>query len=227
VTFEWLEGRPAAPDPLPVDEWRSLRTDDGVEFDREIEVDASTISPQVTWGTTPGMVAPVTGEVPEPRTEGEERALRYMDLAPGRLLHVPGDEPGHTEPGRALRVDLQPQLRGPAGARRPDPPRLAGDGGRGRGRGPLRGHPRLGAGDRLMEPIQVIEGGVTALLRDDVDTDQIMPKQFLKRVERTGYGEFLFYDWAKEPGCELPHNPILATGRNFGCGSSREHAPWG
>ena len=78
-----------------------------------------------------------------------------------------------------------------------------------------------------MEPIQVIEGGVTALLRDDVDTDQIMPKQFLKRVERTGYGEFLFYDWAKEPGWELPHNPILATGRNFGSGSSREHAPWG
>src|SRR2546421_13000773 len=77
-----------------------------------------------------------------------------------------------------------------------------------------------------MEPIQVIEGGVTALLRDDVDTDQIMPKQFLKRVERTGFGEFLFYDWAKEPGWELPHNPILAAGRNFGCGSSREHAPW-
>ena len=92
VTFEWLEGRPAAPDPLPVDEWRSLRTDDGVEFDREIEVDASTISPQVTWGTTPGMVAPVTGEVPEPRTEGEERALRYMDLAPGTpIREIPLD----------------------------------------------------------------------------------------------------------------------------------------
>ena len=62
--------------------------------------------------------------------------------------------------------------------------------------------------------------------RDDVDTDQIMPKQFLKRVERTGFGEFLFYDWAKEPGWDLPRNPILVTGRNFGCGSSREHAPW-
>jgi 3-isopropylmalate/(R)-2-methylmalate dehydratase small subunit len=62
--------------------------------------------------------------------------------------------------------------------------------------------------------------------RGDVDTDQIIPKQFLKRVERTGFGEFLFYDWAKEPGWELPRNPILATGRNFGCGSSREHAPW-
>src|SRR5438132_6976858 len=54
-----------------------------------------------------------------------------------------------------------------------------------------------------------------------------MPKQFLKRVERSGFGEFLFYDWAKEPGWELPPNPILVTGDNFGCGSSREHAPWG
>ena len=62
--------------------------------------------------------------------------------------------------------------------------------------------------------------------RDDVDTDQIIPKQFLKRVERTGFGEFLFYDWAKEPGWDLPSNPILVAGRNFGCGSSREHAPW-
>ncbi|MGZ4260726.1 MAG: 3-isopropylmalate dehydratase small subunit, partial [Solirubrobacteraceae bacterium] len=56
--------------------------------------------------------------------------------------------------------------------------------------------------------------------------DQIIPKQFLKRVERTGFGEFLFYDWAKEPGWELAKNPILLAGRNFGCGSSREHAPW-
>jgi 3-isopropylmalate/(R)-2-methylmalate dehydratase small subunit len=77
-----------------------------------------------------------------------------------------------------------------------------------------------------MEPVRVIEGGVSVLHRADVDTDQIIPKQFLKRVERTGFGEFLFYDWAKEPGWELPKNPILATGRNFGCGSSREHAPW-
>ena len=62
--------------------------------------------------------------------------------------------------------------------------------------------------------------------RADVDTDQIIPKQFLKRVERTGFGEFLFYDWAQEPGWDLPANPILAAGPNFGCGSSREHAPW-
>jgi 3-isopropylmalate/(R)-2-methylmalate dehydratase small subunit len=78
-----------------------------------------------------------------------------------------------------------------------------------------------------MEPVRVISGGVSSLLRDDVDTDQIMPKQFLKRVERTGFGEFLFYDWAKEPGWDLPRNPILVAGHNFGCGSSREHAPWG
>ena len=77
-----------------------------------------------------------------------------------------------------------------------------------------------------MDPVRTISGGVTALDRSDVDTDQIIPKQNHKRVERTGFGEFLFYDWAKEPGWELPRNPILATGRNFGCGSSREHAPW-
>jgi 3-isopropylmalate/(R)-2-methylmalate dehydratase small subunit len=77
-----------------------------------------------------------------------------------------------------------------------------------------------------MRQVTVIEGGVSVLDRDNVDTDQIIPKQFLKRVERTGFGEFLFYDWAKEPGWELPVNPILATGRNFGSGSSREHAPW-
>jgi 3-isopropylmalate/(R)-2-methylmalate dehydratase small subunit len=77
-----------------------------------------------------------------------------------------------------------------------------------------------------MEPVRVIDGAVSVLDRNDVDTDQIIPKQFLKRVERTGFGEFLFHDWAKQPGWELPSNPILATGRNFGCGSSREHAPW-
>jgi 3-isopropylmalate/(R)-2-methylmalate dehydratase small subunit len=77
-----------------------------------------------------------------------------------------------------------------------------------------------------MEPISTIAGRVSVLDRADVDTDQIIPKQFLKRVERTGFGEFLFYDWAKEPGWDLPANPILAAGPNFGCGSSREHAPW-
>ncbi|MGH2907420.1 MAG: 3-isopropylmalate dehydratase small subunit [Solirubrobacterales bacterium] len=77
-----------------------------------------------------------------------------------------------------------------------------------------------------MKEVTKVTGGVTVLDRSDVDTDQIIPKQFLKRVERTGFGEFLFYDWRKEPDFDLPVNPILVTGRNFGCGSSREHAPW-
>src|SRR3954447_20482301 len=77
-----------------------------------------------------------------------------------------------------------------------------------------------------MEPINTIGGPISVLRRSDVDTDQIIPKQFLKRVERTGFGQYLFYDWAKEPGWDLPANEILVAGRNFGCGSSREHAPW-
>jgi 3-isopropylmalate/(R)-2-methylmalate dehydratase small subunit len=77
-----------------------------------------------------------------------------------------------------------------------------------------------------MRPIDVIEGKVSVLDRADVDTDQIIPKQFLKRVERTGFGEFLFYDWLRSGEISLEPNPILVAGRNFGCGSSREHAPW-
>jgi len=83
-----------------------------------------------------------------------------------------------------------------------------------------------------MNPLTQVNGRVAVLDRADIDTDQIIPKQFLKRIERSGYGEFLFYDWMKDPGFEL-HRPeyqgasILVAGRNFGCGSSREHAPWG
>ena len=77
-----------------------------------------------------------------------------------------------------------------------------------------------------MRAVDVIEGKVSVLDRADVDTDQIIPKQFLKRVERTGFGEFLFYDWIRDGEIELEPNPILVAGRNFGCGSSREHAPW-
>ena len=77
-----------------------------------------------------------------------------------------------------------------------------------------------------MEPVKIIQGKVQVLDRADVDTDQIVPKQFLKRIERSGFGEFLFYDWRRD-GLELePGRPILVTGRNFGCGSSREHAVW-
>jgi 3-isopropylmalate/(R)-2-methylmalate dehydratase large subunit len=82
TTFEWVIERPAAPNHVP-DEWRSLSTDDGASFDKEIAVDASAISPMVTWGTTPGMVVPVTESVPVPGSEQDERALEYMGLEPG------------------------------------------------------------------------------------------------------------------------------------------------
>src|ERR1044072_3079879 len=74
-------------------------------------------------------------------------------------------------------------------------------------------------------------GLVAPLDRANVDTDQIIPKQFLKRVERTGFGEFLFFDWRSDPSFVLNEArykgaSILVAGKNFGCGSSREHAPW-
>ena len=82
-----------------------------------------------------------------------------------------------------------------------------------------------------MEPVTRVSGRMAPLDRADVDTDQIIPKQFLKRIERTGYGPFLFYDWRKAEDFVLDRREhqgatVLVTGANFGCGSSREHAPW-
>jgi 3-isopropylmalate/(R)-2-methylmalate dehydratase large subunit len=81
TTFAWMQGRPAAPDDFEA--FRDLRTDEGATFDKEIDVDAGALSPLVTWGTTPAMVVPVTEAVPEPRGDGDERALKYMGLEAG------------------------------------------------------------------------------------------------------------------------------------------------
>jgi 3-isopropylmalate/(R)-2-methylmalate dehydratase small subunit len=82
-----------------------------------------------------------------------------------------------------------------------------------------------------MEPFTRVTGVLAPLDRSDVDTDQIIPKQFLKRIERSGYGPFLFYDWRRQGDfildrAEYRGAQVLVTGANFGCGSSREHAPW-
>lgn len=84
-----------------------------------------------------------------------------------------------------------------------------------------------------MNPVTVITGPMAPLPRANVDTDQIMPKEFLKRVARTGYGQFVFDDWRRDESdfvlerTEYQNAKILVTGANFGSGSSREHAPWG
>ncbi len=82
-----------------------------------------------------------------------------------------------------------------------------------------------------MEKFKTVKGNAIPLNRSDVDTDQIIPAQYLKRIERTGFGQFAFESWRKDPAFVLNNAayagaPILLAGPNFGCGSSREHAPW-
>src|SRR3989442_10175383 len=82
-----------------------------------------------------------------------------------------------------------------------------------------------------MQPVKLVTGRMAPLDLADVDTDQIIPKQFLKRIERTGYGPFLFYDWRARGNFVLDRPEyagasVLVTGANFGCGSAREHAAW-
>ena len=283
TTFDWVEGRPGAPEDFEeaLAYWRTLQTDEGATFDREITVDASAVSPArhlgdeprpgragvasavpaaaaprptsarwSTWAWRPArrcselkldrvfigsctnapdrrparrrgddqgpagwprrvsaMVVPGSQQVAkqaETRGPGRDLPRRRLRLAHRGLLDVPGHEPGHPRAGRALRVDLEPQLRGPPGPRRAHPPRVPADGRRRRDRGPLRRHPgvELDGSRSRSSPARV-----TSLKRADVDTDQIIPKQFLKRIERTGFGEFLFYDWAQEPGWIAAQEP--------------------
>ena len=302
TTFAFLEGRPGVHGSYPdaVERWSRYRTDDDATFDREVVVRVDELAPQVSWGTNPGQVVPITGvgaragrrgrraraqlHGPAPRNGDAGRAhrprvprlvhqrpshrparggrcraraprrrarardgragldggqgggggrgsrsrlrRRRVRVAQRRLLDVPRHEPRHPAAGRALRLDQQPQLRGPPGTGRTHPSDEPADGGSRSHRRP----PRRREGG-VVEPVTVVRGTVAALDRANVDTDQIIPKQFLKRIERSGFGEFLFWDWRKEP--DFPLNrpefagaPILACGRNFGSGSSREHAPW-
>ena len=285
TTFAYLEGRPGSPRgkawEQALDDWRRLPSDADAAFDREVEVDAGSLAPQVTWGTNPAMVAPVDGAVPDPAAFADpadraaaERALAYMALEPGtpiaeigvdrvfigsctnariedlrlvaaivdgrrvhpsvramvvpgsaavrrqaedegldavferaglrvaagRLLDVPRHEPRRARSRGTLCVHVEPELRGTTGTRRPYPSGQPGDGGRGGADGATRGRP--GGGGRV-KAFRGTTGRVAVLDRADVDTDQIIPKQFLKRIERTGYGEFLFHDWRRDPGFEL------------------------
>ena len=116
---------------------------------------------------------------------------RGLRLARAGLLDVPGDEPRQARARRALRVDVEPQLRRPPGQGRPHAPRLPRRRGRHRDRRPLLDS----GGPELMEQVRVITGRGVPLVRSDVDTDQIIPSDWLKRVERTGFGEGLFSEW--------------------------------
>ncbi len=262
---------------------RALATDDGASFDTVIDVDVSRIAPQVSWGTNPGQVAAITGQVPEPDGEVDRRALEYMHLTPGtplqeiaidrvfvgsctnsriedlrnaativsgrrvadsvRAMVVPGsasvkaqaeaeglDEifraagfewrgagrsmclgmnPDILAPGERCCLHLQPKLRGPSGPRRADPSDQPGDGRRRRDQRPS--DRRQGAG---MNPVRQVSGTVAALDMESVDTDQIIPKQYLKRIERTGFGQFLFDDWMKDPDFPLAA-PSLPARRSW------------
>ncbi len=310
TTFAYLAGRPRAPAGAAWDRavarWRELRTDPGATYDKQVELDASTVAPQVTWGTSPGMVTPVTGRVPDPgdfATDAERsavaRALEYMGLTPGTPLEgLPIDrvflgsctnariedlraaarvvrETGRRHVARGVRAMVVPgsqQVKAQAeregldrvfseagfewrnagcsmclgmnadvlqsGERCASTSNRNFEGRQGRGgRTHLMSPPGGGGGGCVIEPFVRLTGKLAALPRANVDTDQIIPKQFLKRVERTGFGPALFHDWrfradgTPNPDFELnapaaQGASLLLTWENFGCGSSREHAVW-
>ena len=335
-TIAYVKGRPLAPTGVEWDQavayWKTLHSDADAHFDAVVELDAAQIKPQVTWGTSPEMVVPVDGRVPDPDKEKDankrgaiERALTYMGLEPNKpmndilidkvfigsctnsriedmreaaamvkklgqkvaknvklamvvpgsgpgegagrarrpgpdlqgrglrmaragLLDVPGDERRPAGARRALRLDQQPQLRRPPRRRRPHPPREPRHGRGRRGARPLRRRPpiRLRQEPITMQKFTVHKGLVAPMDRENVDTDAIIPKQFLKSIKKTGFGPNLFDAWryldpgepGQDPKSRKP-NPdfvlnqpryagasVLLARQNFGCGSSREHAPW-
>ncbi len=326
VTFDYLQGRPSAPTgadwDAAVEHWKSLLTDDDATFDEEIVLDASQMTPFVTWGTNPGQGVPLGASVPSPRrlrgrgrqdrgregpgvhgTRGRHAAARGQGRhglrglvhqrphrgpaccrrgpqgpsgsaghpparraglgprpSPGRgrrsrrrlqggrrrvarsgLLDVPGHEPGPARAGGAQRLHLQPQLRGSAGQGRTHAPRLA------RSWPPRPPSPARwprpptchrstpsadpGTGRTDMEKFTRHAGTGLPLRRSNVDTDQIIPAVYLKRVTRTGFEDGLFAAWRKDPQFvinrpEFEGASVLVAGPDFGTGSSREHAVW-
>ena len=163
--------------------------------------------------TLSAMVVPGSAQVKaRGRGRGARRGLprRGLRLAQRRLLDVPGDEPRHrSAPASAAprpRTATSRAARARAGARTSCRPKMA-------AAAAIEGRfVDIREWELSVEPVEIIEGKVSVLDRADVDTDQIIPKQFLKRVERTGFGEFLFYDWIRDGEIELEPNPILVAG---------------
>lgn len=334
VTFNYLKGRPMAPVEhwdKAVDYWRSLVSDEGAYFDKEVLIVAEDIAPQVTWGTSPQDVLPITGTVPTlaSRTdkagrEALERALEYMGLSEGQRLQdvtvdkvfigsctngriedmravaevakgrqvakgvhalvVPGsglvkrqaEEEGLAaileaagfdwrEPGCSMCLAMNADRLEP-GQRCASTSNRNFEGRQGRGGRTHLMSPAMAAGAAVMGRLAdirelgaqrrsfhssrsvscgspsvkftLLEALAAPLDLQNVDTDMIIPKQFLKTIKRTGLGESLFNDMRRrEDGTEVadfvlnqePYRSrarILVAGDNFGCGSSREHAPW-
>ena len=359
TTFAYLKGRPLAPSGADWEKavayWRTLRSDPGARYDKEVVIKASDIAPAVTWGTSPQDVAPITGVVPDPASASDparraamERSLQYMGLTAGtKLMDVPVEKvfigsctngriedlraaaavaagrtvapgvyamvvPGsglvkeqaeaeglHTvfraagfdwrEPGCSMCLAMNPDKLQP-GERCASTSNRNFEGRQGNGGRTHLCSPAMAAAAavtgrladvRTLPPLQklplpsrdskdflgsaaidrapplkpakaaaassaaggipkftTLKGTAAALDIQNIDTDMIIPKQFLKTIKRTGLGVSLFYEmrYAGDSGAERPdfvlnqaayrNACILVAGDNFGCGSSREHAPW-
>ena len=315
-TFEYLKDKPLSPKgknwDIAVKYWKTLKSDENAKFDKKIIIDASSIEPQVTWGTSPEDVVSINSNVPDPskiknidKRQSAERALNYMGLEPGQKMNdinidtvfigsctngriedlrkaakilegrkvdtkvkafvVPGsglvkkqaEKEGldkiflssgfeWREPGcsmcLAMNSDkLQPNERCASTSNR----NFEGRQGRGGRTHLLSPEMAVAAaikelfdvGNYKMEKFSKLSGIVASIELSNIDTDMIIPKQFLKTIKRSGLGKGLFYEMRfdqsenKIPEFILNKKPydkskILVALENFGCGSSREHAPW-